>query len=196
MSSYISIGFVFVKHQNITVLFSEFLNCLITNGNFQKISYSVDKNGDRWHEEIIKARSTDEITSLMANNFFGKININAMILGDRDIDFDISISKFSQGDFGFLIEIDIDQLFEVGNKKELEGCSSMIIKFCKRIYYKIQYQYAFCDHEVGIEYTWSEFNKLNDSIYSISIIPRNEEFVVNLATWEIDGLTNRIIKNV
>lgn len=191
MSSSISIGFVFEKQQNPTLLFSKFLGCLITNGEFQKISYSLDENGSSWHEETIKTQSTYEVATLMVKHFFGKATIKAKILNNKNIHFDTSIFKFSKNDFAFLIEIDIDQLFQVGNKKELENCSSMIIKFCEEIFDIVQYRYAFCDHEANIEYTWSEFSEMNENIYSISIIPQSEKFKISLASWEIDGLTNR-----
>lgn len=191
MSSSIGIGFVFEKHQKIDLLFSEFLSYLIIKGKLQKITYSLDENGKQWHEETIKAYPTCEVVPLLINHFFGKINIKAMIIDDKEMDFDISVFKFPKGDFAFLIEIEIDQLFKAGNKQELEYCSSMIIKFCKDVFDKVNYRYAFCDHEVDIEYTWSEFSKMNESIYSISIVPQNEGFKVNLASWEIDGLTNR-----
>ena len=195
MSSFISIGFVFDKHQSITVLFSKFIEFLIARGVLNKISYSIDENGDNWNEKIIKGYSSYEVTSLMVNNYFGKANITAAILDDKKINFDISISKLQQEDFGFLIEIDIDQLFKVGNREELKNCSSMIITFCETLFNKMDFCYAFCDHEVGIEYTWNEFSQLDKCIYSISIIPQNEKFVIDLASWEIDGLTSRSRKS-
>lgn len=195
MSSFISIGFVFEKNQDIKQLFSKFLDFLIVNGRIEKISYSFDENSDNWNQEILKDYSTYEITSLMVDNFFGKTNITAKILNDKRINFDISVSKFSQGDFGFLIEIDIEQLFKVGNREELEKCSSMIIKFCGTIFDIIEYRYSFCDHEVSIEYTWDEFNQLDEYIYSISLITQNDKCVIKLASWEIDGLTNRLMES-
>lgn len=195
MSSFIGIGFVFDKHQNIELLFSKLLDFLIVNGELKKISYSIDEKGDNWNEEIVKCYSTCEITSLMFNNFFGKINITAAILDNTQIDFDLSIIELSQGDYGFLIEIDIEQLFKVGEREKLEKCTSMIIKFCKSIFNIIEYRYSFCDHEVGIEYTWTEFDRLKECVYSVSIVPQKNEFVINLASWEIDGLTNRLSRN-
>lgn len=191
MSSFLSIGFVFEKNQNIEEIFSEFLSYIITDGELQTISYSIDDEGNEWHKETIKLCSINKIVSLMINNFFGKINVKTIHLFKKVTNIDISIFKFSQGDFGFLIEIDIKQLFEVGNKKELESYSSIIINFCKLCFDKIKYRYAFCDHEANIEYTWDEFNKINKNIYSISVIPQNEKFIVNLADWEIDGLSHR-----
>lgn len=195
MSSFIGIGFVFDKDQNIELLFSKLLDLLIVNGELKKISYSIDEKGDNWNEEIIKCYSTCEITSLMLNNFFGKINITGAILDNTQIDFDLSITELPQGDYGFLIEIDIEQLFKVGEREELEKCTSMIIKFCESIFNILKYRYSFCDHEVGIEYTWAEFERLKECVYSVSIVPQKNEFFINLASWEIDGLTNRLSRN-
>lgn len=191
MSSYISIGFVFEKAQNISLLFSEFLNFLTVDGEFRKISYSIDENGNDWHKKNIEGYSVDEISSLMINNFFAKTTILSRSLDAKNINFDTSITNFSHGDYGFLIEIEIEQLFKVGNRKELEHCSDIIVKFCKKIFSKLGYKYAFCDHEVNIEYDWKKFSQLDENVYSITIIPKDEDFIVKYATWEIDGLTIR-----
>lgn len=191
MSSCVSIGFVFEKNQNIKLLFSKFLEYLIRYGELHKISYSLDKKGKRWKNEVIKDKTLDEIVLLMINNYYGKIDITNLVVDDKSIDYMITITKFSDGDFGFLIEIDIDQLFKVGNRNELEKWTSLIINFCKSIFNIIDYRYAFCDHEVSIEYKWSEFNKLKESIYSISIISKNKGLIIDLSSWEIDGLTFR-----
>lgn len=194
MSSFISIGFVFEKDQNIKQLFSKFVDFLIIKGRVEKLSYSIDENGDNWNQVILKDYSVYEITTMMIDNFLGKTNITAMIFNNKQINFDISVFKFSKGDFGFLIEIDINQLFKVGDREELEKCSFMIIKFCETVFDIIEYRYSFCDHEVGIEYTWDEFKQFNEDIYSISVIPQNNEYDIKLASWEIDGLTNRLGK--
>lgn len=191
MSSSISIGFVFEKQQSMTLLLSKILEFFKAKGELNRISYSVDENGDSWKENTIQNLTPHEVASLMVNNFWGKTNITSAILDDKIVNFDVSVSKLFKNDFGFLMEINIEQLFRVGDKKELENSTSMIIQFCKSIFDNAKYSYAFCDHEANIEYTWSEFKKLKNHIYSIVIIPENEKFVINLSSWEIDGLTNR-----
>lgn len=191
MSSSISIGFVFEKHQNEKEEFSKLLTSLVSNGKLEKLIYSIDENGNDWKEEAKINYPIDIISSIMIENYFGKLTMEATILTSKNINFDVSISNFIQGDFGFLIEIDIEQLFKVGHKEDIKKCTEEIIQFCEKLFDKIKYKYSFCDHEVAIEYTWDEFKKMNDRIYSVSIIPKEKEFIVNLATWDIDGLSNR-----
>lgn len=87
--------------------------------------------------------SPHEVTSLMLNNFLGKANITSAILDNKIVNFDVSVSKLYKNDFGFLIEINIEQLFRVGGRKELEHSTSMIIEFCESIFDNAKYSYAF-----------------------------------------------------
>ncbi len=192
MSSYVSIGFVFEKDQNIKSLLSKFLDFLITKGEFKKIAYSEDENGDKWNEKVINDYSAYMVASLMVDNYFGRTNITAAIFNDEQINLDVSIYKFPQGDFGFLIEITLEQLSKHEKKEELEKSTYRIINFCKTLFSMIEYRYAYCDQEVPIEYTWDEFNQLDKCVYSISIIPHNNAIDIKLAAWDIDGLTNRL----
>jgi len=190
MSS-ISIGFVFEKQQNVTETFSELLISLTTNGKMKKLAYSLDKDGDNWEEETTFDYSINRISSIMIDNYFGRITIESVILTNKSITYDVSISNLANDDFGFLIEIDIEHLFKVGNKDELESCTKEVIQFCEKIFDRIEYKYSFCDHEAALEYTWDEFKAMNENIYSVSIIPKDNIFIVNLTTWEIDGLSSR-----
>ena len=191
MSSYVSIGFVFEKHQSINSLLSKFFDFLTTKGEFKKIAYSEDENGDKWNEEIINDYSAYSVASIMVDNYFGRTNITAAIFNDEQINFDVSVHKFPQGDFGFLIEITLDQLSKHLRKEELEISTYRIINFCKTVFSTIEYRYAFCDHEVPIEYTWDEFKQFDKCMYSISVIPHNDAIDIKLAPWEIYGFINR-----
>ena len=192
MSSSIGIGFIYNESSNIEDKLNKFIDFFLLNDTkIQKIVYSTDKNGDDWHVKNVDNYSSHEIANILIQNYFGNLTIKGSIVSKRNINIDMSIHQINQKEFGFLLEIDIDQLFTVGNKEELGICTENIVHLCKDIYYKTQYQYAYCDHEVGIEYNWNEFQSLNEQVYSISIIPQRNDFFINLAPWEIDGLTNR-----
>lgn len=147
-----------------------------------KIMYSTDRDGDKWKEETLANYSSKDLTYIMIQNYFCKLTMEGNFLDERNISIYISINQITQKDFGFLLEINVKQLFTVGNKLELNNCTKSIIRLCKDIYYKTQYQYAFCDHEVDIEYSWDEFISLNEPMYSISIIPKKNNFDINLAS--------------
>lgn len=191
MSSSISIGFVFEKAHNISETLCKFLTYIMTDGKIQKLSYSTDSNGDNWEDVTVVNHSIDEISSKMVDYHFGKVTIEAPILKNKKTNFSVSIHKLPQGGFGFLIEIDIEQLFKTGDVKALKSCSDKIIQFCKNCFDKTNYQYSFCDHEVNLEYCYDTFKSMDKDIYSIAVIPKTGEFEIKLAPWEIDGLTNR-----
>lgn len=192
MSSFIGIGFVFGKTDSTIESFSKFLSFITREGNIKKIAYSTDIDGSNWIEDTsLKKCPIGNISSIMIDNYFGNITINAPIFDVKDIDFNVSMSVLAQGDFGFLLEIDIDQLFKVGDKPALEDFTGKIIELCKNIFSEVSYQYSFCDHEVGIEYSWNEFETISEDVYSVVVVPAKEAFIVKLASWEIDGLTSR-----
>lgn len=55
MSSSISIGFVFEKQQSMTLLLSKILAFSKAKGELNRISYSVNENGDSWKENTIQS---------------------------------------------------------------------------------------------------------------------------------------------
>lgn len=192
MSSFIGIGFIYDQSTNLENEINKFISFfLFRNIKIRKIIYCTDKNGDNWKDETIDNCSSENITPIFINNYFVKVTMEGNFLNKEKICVNMSVSRISKRDFGFLLEININQLFIVGNREDLNNCTENIISLCKDIYQETQYRYAYCDHEVDIEYNWNEFTSLKNEIYSVCIIPQKNNFLVSLASWEIDGLTNR-----
>jgi len=85
-------------------------------------------------------------------------------------------------------------LFEVPEENFDLACEIDVLE--KRIIYMLEqivsgaFEYAFCDNEVEIEYSFQEILE-NNVEYSILVLNNSDNLIVKLSSWRIDGLTNR-----
>ena len=85
-------------------------------------------------------------------------------------------------------------MFEVPEENFDLACEIDVLE--KRIIYMLEqivsgaFEYAFCDNEVEIEYSFQEILE-NNVEYSILVLNNSDNLIVKLSSWRIDGLTNR-----
>ena len=53
-----------------------------------------------------------------------------------------------------------------------------------------EFEYAFCDNEVDIEYSFREILEKNIE-YSILVLNKSDRLTIKLGSWRIDGLMSR-----
>jgi hypothetical protein len=88
---------------------------------------------------------------------------------------------------GLVIDIEEKMLRRKKTNKELSNLSEEILEFLQDIHSMLFYKYAFCEHEGEIIYSPKDFYKLDDDIYSIAVIPLENEFRIRRGSWSIDG---------
>ncbi|ODM24753.1 hypothetical protein A7W90_00130 [Clostridium sp. Bc-iso-3] len=200
MGSNISIGFVYTgiaQEQIKNELNNIFSYLLSHNTRMVKMKVSKDIDGEEWIEyDMLDTHKKDDVISLLAEYYFGQIEVYSNLIGCNNLKLIIRIEKEPDKDyFGFLLDISEAQLLKNNSIDEIKKVTDNIVSFMTDIYGYSGYDYAICDNEAEIEYSPEEYMNIQDDIYSISIIPnRNNEsteFNIIKSSWNIDGLTSR-----
>ena len=200
MGSFISIGFIYqvFSIQTIENEIKKLLKYIVdTDGSLKKMKVSKDIDGEEWNEyDSLMNLQGDSIYAILAKNYYGQIEVNSNIFGCKNITIIIRIEKEEDEDyFGFLLDIDEEELINTNSASEISNITEKIIDFITRFYNYSAYDYAFCDNEAEIKYSPIHFKKVERSIYSITVIPildgNSNRLNVIRSNWNIDGLTSR-----
>lgn len=186
MGSYISIAFVsndtqkcFIgKCKKIIQLNTKNITSII-------LKYPKDENFNLWYRQNENISNISEALKLCFKNEYAELIIDYI---SNDIEAKgilIKIKKKKGKYTGLLFEIPEDSLKLEKNVDEIE---KRIISNIKD-YVKLGFEYAFCDHEMSIEYSLSEITN-NNIVYSI-LVANGDTIITKFASWKIDGLTYR-----
>ncbi|NFP49524.1 hypothetical protein FDF58_07570 [Clostridium argentinense] len=201
MGSSISIGFVYGEF-SIQAIENEIKRLVkyfvTTDGSLKKMKVSKDIDGEEWleYDSLINLK-VDSIYTTLAENYYGQVEVNSSLFGHKNLTTTIRIEKEEdEGYFGFLLDIDEEELIKTNLASEINSVTEKIVDFITGFYSYSAYDYAFCDNEAEIQYSPRHFKKIESSIYSISVIPtldgNSNSLNIVRSNWNIDGLTSRI----
>lgn len=197
MGSYIGIGLVYNNTDiELEKELRNVVNYLISqNGSIKSIKFSKDEDGNEWVEEIPGNNLDKEnFYSLLANGYFGQLQVKCNILSIQNLNIDIRIEKSDKNYFGLLLDIDEHELIGARSGENIYRTTEKIIGFLNDLYKISVFGYALCDNEAEIQYSPLEFQSLNEKVYSIVALPDIEDkkkLNIIKSNWHIDGLTTR-----
>lgn len=199
MGSNVSVGLVYNGFSNRRIkeeLDNIFKYLCLYDVRCDNLRTSKDIEGEDWVEHrMLNTFSMDSISTMLAKGYYGQLDISGDILDSRLV-ITIRIEKEKTGDyFGFLFDINEDELIKDNSLSELNKITEEIIGFMTEMYRYSNYDYAICDNEARIKYSPGEFRTLEEIIYSVSVKPHRSNGLISLVItkgdWNIDGLTSR-----
>jgi len=196
MGSSTGIGFVYGIGENAVFQFDKIMDLLLlNNGAIDYLKYCRDTNGDEWVEKKVVTQVLSENTlHQLVNNYYGQIKIKCDILSKEDLIIDIYFKKLDSKNYGMLLCISDEQLFESNVNERVDLVTESIVNLIRQIYDVSIFDYAFCDNEVMIEYSLDELQSIRNPVYSILALPNEEDktkLQILKSDWNIDGLTPR-----
>lgn len=200
MGSYVSIGFIYENFSvdRIKSEFKKLVSKIISfNGNVKKMKVSKDFDGEEWAEyEFLNNFQMDSNCDMLAEYFYGQLEIDCNLFGGISLKTIIRIEKEREEDyFGFLMDVSEEELIKSNSADEINRVTQEIIEFMTQFYSCSAYSYAFCDNEGEIQFSPKKFRDLENSIYSVTVMPNlgsNNSLKVSKGNWNIDGLTTRV----
>ncbi|NMF01550.1 Imm64 family immunity protein [Aneurinibacillus aneurinilyticus] len=186
MGGYISIALVYEDRNKLSNELKKLTRYFIQKGAILlKVKYSEDKEGENWREEIVNNNEVD--FTMLTEKYYGNIDIIADMFNESLKNLKLSIHK-EEGFYGFLIDIKWEELFEEHSKSSVEKITQNIINIILQLYKETQFSYAFCGHEVEIEFSPNDFNSIENG-YPISVLPFNDRLEVFYGEFSIDGIS-------
>lgn len=166
-------------------------------GNITNTKYSKDKDGIKWVEDsFTNGLEIEKVSSLLSKNYFGQLNVICNILNMKKLNICVTMKNTDKNYFGILLDIAEDDLMGVISNENIDIITERIIYLLKDLYEVSDFDYAFCDNEAEILYSPSEFQSLNEKVYSVVALPiikGEKKIVIVKSNWNIDGLTTRTI---
>lgn len=197
MGSYINIGLVYSNNIfNINDDIFYIARYLFRFSNKIVINFPKDNFLEEWIEtEYIEENGFIEAWKILNTKMFstGKVYYK---VADKEYSIIISIKWKEKVWKGILFEIPEEELL-LGDYSynNLENITAKIINEVILLRNNMRFDYAFCDNEVDIEYSFSEIQEMEKNVYSVLIkTDVFKEPIVELSTWCIDGLTTRKLK--
>lgn len=186
MGSYINIGVVSNKNKQ------DFIrNCenLFQRSNIYfsriKFEFPEDEECQIWNESERDCIDLDVLEKCYQNELAG-ITVNCEVEGRLVQNIIIKIQRREGSYTGILFEIpeenfDLACEIDILEKKIVDVLEQSISD---------EFEYAFCDNEVDIEYSFREILEKNIE-YSILVLNKSDRLTIKLGSWRIDGLMSR-----
>ncbi|RST77371.1 hypothetical protein D4T97_002465 [Siminovitchia acidinfaciens] len=187
----VNIGMVFTEEKGIFVTWSKMKSYIIKNGGqFKKLKYSKDMDGENWIQLDIKDNSLDES---FLTGYYPELELSRSSLGLNTERIHLSIEK-DDGYFGFLFGIEWDSLFS--KEVDVAKIRNHMVATLTAIYETIPFAYSFIGHEIEIDSSPDEFEDLiahNDS-YPVALIESKDGLDIYYGNIGIDGISGQIPK--
>lgn len=188
MGSYINIGVVSNKNKQDFIKSCENLfqrNNIYFSG--MKFEFPEDEECQIWSESERDCIDLDVLEKCYQNKL-AKITVNCEVEGRLIQSIIIKIKRREGLYTGILFEIpeenfDLPCEINILEKKIIEVLEQSISD---------EFEYAFCDNEVDIEYSFREVLEKNIE-YSILVLNKGDRLTIKLGPWRIDGLTSRTL---
>lgn len=186
MGSYINIGVVSNKNKQ------DFIrNCenLFQQNNIYfgriKFEFPEDEECKVWNESERECIDLGVLEKCYQNEL-AEITVNCEVEGRLVQNIIIKIKRKEGSYTGILFEIpeenfDLACEIDILEKKIIDALEQSISD---------EFEYAFCDNEVDIEYSFREILEKNIE-YSILALNKSDRLTIKLGSWRIDGLTSR-----
>ncbi|VEF46747.1 Uncharacterised protein [Bacillus freudenreichii] len=188
---YVNIGTVFTEDRGIFETWSKMKGYIIENGGqFKKLKYSKNMDGENWIQLDIKDNSLDE--SFLTGHY-PELELSGSSLGLNTERIHLSIEK-DNGYFGFLFGIEWESLFS--KEVDVAKIRNHMVATLTAIYETIPFAYSFIGHEIEIDCSPDEFKDFiahNDS-YPVAMIENKGGLDIYYGTIGIDGISGQIPK--
>jgi len=186
VGGYISIALVYEDNNESSNKLEGLIKYFTQNGSIPlEMKYCEDEEGEIWREEILCNKTID--FTLLTEGYFGSIIVNTDIFNGNLIKINISVHK-EKGCFGFLIDIEWEDLFKECSKSLSDEVSANIVNFLHQIYLMTHYNYSYCGHEVEVECSSRDLkSKVNQ--YPIAVVPFEDRLEVFYGEFSIDGVS-------
>ncbi len=187
MGSYISLGFVSASEKTAFLrTCKDVINFFTINIKNAQIKYPIDSECSEWISENVNVNNLEKALNICYEYNYSELMLDYEINGRLISGVLFTITRNIGNLFGALFEIP-EKNFDM--LKEIDFIENEIINIMNQSIL-LGIEYIFCDNECNIEYLPSEIIS-KDNIYSILIYRHNEKNIIKLASWKIDGLTNR-----
>lgn len=189
MGNYISIGIVCLTQTSLELVLETISAQMNNKAISLELSYPEDDSSRIWikqHYELKSGLSAG--FKLLADR---RQSIGTFLYNADTMQLHIRVSIKTDAILGILFEMEQEELIPVESSFLLESITNKIIKDLKALWERAPFEYAFCDNEADIEFAPSEILKTEEYIYSVLLINRNHFLTHKMATWCIDGLSER-----
>ncbi|MBO8157596.1 MAG: hypothetical protein H0Z32_14290 [Bacillaceae bacterium] len=182
MGGYLSIGLVYEGSK----IISKELNSLVNffkkkNIIINEVQYSQDEDGEKWIKRKVGHKNIN-YNSITDNHYLSLKMIGDVFKVGTQY-FVIRVNK-ENGFFGFLIDIEWNQLIDK-NKDEI---SERIVNSLIQLLKFTEYDYAFCGHEAEIEYSPDQVMKKNYE-FPITLLNLKTKLKLIYGEFNIDGIS-------
>lgn len=188
---YVNIGAVFTEDQGDFATWGKMKEFIIkSGGQFTKLKYSKDMDGENWIQVDIKDNKIDES---FLTGYYPELELSGSSLGLNTERIHLSIEK-DDGYFGFLFGIEWDELFS--KEKDVAKIRNHMVATLIAIYERMPFAYSFIGHEIEIDCSPDEFEDLiaeNDS-YPVVMIESKGGLDIYYGNIGIDGISDQIPK--
>ncbi|MFC0562223.1 Imm64 family immunity protein [Halalkalibacter alkalisediminis] len=184
---YINIAQVFNDNGNIQDKLEATLQYFVKQGStILKVKYSKDADGENWAEREVTANQLE----IDGPCYYLSIEISGEILG---INIFFLTTIHEEGFFGFLINIEWEELFPENGKNDLQSTTNQLVKNTANLYKETGFAYSLIGHELEIEIHPDDISGESDS-FPVVLIGAEEKLEILYGPFCIDGLTEQKAK--